>query len=64
MTVVRFPKESRVPELWTLKELCEVYQLSERYFRYRVKEGMPHKRYGNRLRFEPRDVRAWMDEHA
>ncbi|HEY3944482.1 MAG TPA: hypothetical protein VGL78_04580 [Solirubrobacteraceae bacterium] len=60
--VLRFPTERRhAPRLITLHELCEQYGFSERWFRYRLAEGMPAHRWGRRLRFDPVEVEEWME---
>ena len=61
--VIEFPIERRVTRrLVDLTELRELLGMSERWFRYRIAEGMPCKRYGRRLRFDPDEVEAWIEE--
>ena len=61
--VIRFPVERRhPPRLLTLRELQELFGYSERWWRYRCAEGLPTRRWGKRLRFDPEEVRAWLDE--
>jgi predicted DNA-binding transcriptional regulator AlpA len=61
--VVRFPLERRrARQLVDLPELLERFGMSERWFRYRIAEGMPAHRYGSRLRFDPVEVERWLKE--
>lgn len=61
--VIRFPVERRQPErLLNLVELQELYGGSERWWRYRISEGMPAHRWGKRLRFRPSEVERWLEE--
>lgn len=46
--------------LLTTVELADHLAMSERWIRYRLEEGMPHKRYGRSLRFKASDVDAWL----
>lgn len=63
MSIVRFPTERRQPRrLVDLAELRELHHMSERWFRYRIAEGMPTHRYGSRLRFDPAEVERWLEE--
>ena len=64
--LIRFPVERRQPRrLVPLGELIDCYGFSERWWRYRVAEGMPAHRFGRRaLRFDPVEVEAWMEEHS
>jgi predicted DNA-binding transcriptional regulator AlpA len=63
-TVIRFPLERRQPRrLVQLAELIELYGMSERWWRYRLAEGMPAHRFGKRaLRFDPAEVERWIEE--
>lgn len=58
--IVPFP--DRRERLVTLRELMERYSYSERWFRYRIADGMPCVRWGKRLRFRPDDVEQWLEE--
>lgn len=62
--VIRFPGGpggvEREP-LLTMRDLVERYKMSERWFRYRLVEGMPAHRWGGRLRFRASEIEAWMD---
>lgn len=62
-TVLRFPTERRHPRrLLPLSELCAQFSYSERWFRYRLAEGMPAHKYGGRLRFDAIEVERWLKE--
>jgi len=59
--VVPFPVERRRPRrLVSLAELMDLYGFSERWWRYRLKEGLPRHAWGRRLRFDVGEVEAWM----
>lgn len=61
--VVRFPIERRrPPQLVPLAGLQAKWGYSERWFRYRLAEGMPARRWGGRLRFDVAEVEAWLNE--
>jgi hypothetical protein len=61
--VIRFPVERRQPpRLVPLSELEACFGYSERWWRYRIKEGMPRHKWGSRLRFNLTEVGAWLDE--
>lgn len=61
--VIRFPVERRHPEPYVnLSELQELFGGSERWWRYRIKEGLPAHRWGKRLRFKPSEVERWLEE--
>lgn len=57
--VVPFPKRGSEP-LLTLRQVMERYGFSERWFRYRLKEGLPAHRWGGQWRFKASEVEAWM----
>jgi len=60
--VIRFPTERRqARRLVPMAELVEHFSFSTRFFRYRIKEGMPAHRFGNRLRFDLAEVEAWLE---
>lgn len=49
-------------EPWlTKRELADALSFSVRWVEYRVAEGMPHKIFGGRLRFQRTAVEAWLD---
>lgn len=50
------------PQVIDMAGLIQAFGYSERWWRYRIAEGMPHHRWGKRLRFEPDDVKQWLDE--
>lgn len=61
--VIAFPAHRRSPEpLLTMRDLTDRYQMSERWFRYRLAEGMPARRWGGGLRFRASEVEAWIEE--
>jgi predicted DNA-binding transcriptional regulator AlpA len=64
--LIRFPVERRQPRrLVSLSELIDAYGMSERWWRYRVAEGMPAHRFGRRaLRFDLTEVEQWMEAHS
>jgi hypothetical protein len=46
----------------SIAELQELYGFSERWWRSRVSEGMPVRRWGGRLRFSPSEVEDSLDK--
>ena len=58
--VIAFPTRS-ADRLLTLTELGERIGFSERWLRYRLKEGMPARRWGSRLRFDAPEVERWLE---
>lgn len=63
MSVVRFPVERTQPRrLVPLSELQDRLGGSERWWRYRIAEGMPARRWGKRLRFDVSEVERWLEE--
>jgi hypothetical protein len=44
------------------RELAEALGFSVRWVEYRVREGMPHRVFGGRLRFQRVAVESWLDE--
>ena len=60
--VIRFPVERRqAHRLVPLAGLQELFGYSERWWRYRLSEGMPRRKWGSRLRFSPSEVERWLD---
>jgi hypothetical protein len=56
----RFARRGREP--WcTKQELAEHLGFSVRWVELRVREGMPTRRMGQRLRFQISAVEAWLD---
>jgi predicted DNA-binding transcriptional regulator AlpA len=63
VSVLRFPVEQRqARRLLTLGELIGMFGYSERWWRYRLAEGLPSHKWGARLRFDPTEVREWLEE--
>jgi len=60
--VVELPGRGRVGRLLSLREMSERLGMSERWIRYRVAEGLPHRRYGQRLRFDAPEVERWLED--
>ncbi len=59
--VIRFPTERRATEaLLTLRQLMGRYGGSERWWRYRVAEGLPKHPWCGQWRFRATEVEAWM----
>lgn len=53
----------REPEpLLKMRDLVDRYQMSERWFRYRLAEGMPAHRWGGQWRFKASEVERWMEQ--
>jgi hypothetical protein len=63
--VIAFPRERAAPttRLVPLRELQELFAGSERWWRYRIAEGMPTHRYCAQLRFDPAEVERWLKEN-
>jgi excisionase family DNA binding protein len=59
--VIAFPGAPSERRL-TTAELAAHLAMSERWIRYRLEEGMPHRRYGRTLRFLASEVDAWLNE--
>ena len=51
-------------ELVDLVVLMQRFGFSERWWRYRIAEGLPVERWGNRLRFDPVAVRKWLNSQG
>jgi hypothetical protein len=47
--------------LVSLFELRERFGFSERWWRYRIAEGMPTRKWVGGLRFDPDEVEAWLE---
>lgn len=61
--VIQFPAHRREPEpLLTMAQLIDRYAKSERWFRYRLAEGMPAHKWGGTWRFRASEVEAWIEE--
>lgn len=60
--IIPFPTERRQAQrLVTLRELRELFGFSERWWRYRLAEGMPSRKWSGGLRFAPDEVQDWLD---
>ncbi len=60
--VIAFPTHRRHAEpLLELADLMERFGMSERWWRYRIAEGLPTVRWGGRLKFRATDVEVWME---
>jgi predicted DNA-binding transcriptional regulator AlpA len=60
--VIPFPAHrGRPARLLPLAELIDRYGFSERWWRYRIAEGMPKRKWGGRMRFDPDEVEQWME---
>ncbi len=60
--IIEFPQHRREPEpLLTIADLMERYGFSDRWWRYRLAEGMPAHRWGGRWRFRASEIEAWME---
>ena len=61
--IIEFPTDRRLGHrLISLSELQKRFGYSERWWRYRLAEGMPRHKWGCRLRFDPDEVAGWLDE--
>jgi predicted DNA-binding transcriptional regulator AlpA len=59
---VRFPLERRqARRLVDVRGLMQAFGYSERWWRYRISEGMPRYEWGKRLRFDPSQVEEWLE---
>ena len=60
--IIQFPGHRRRPEpLLDLPDLMAVWGYSERWWRYRIAEGLPVVRWGGRLKFRATEVEGWME---
>lgn len=65
--VIRFPVEragAPVEPLLTLAELQVLYGGSERWWRYRIAEGLTKHPWCGQWRFRASEVEAWMRENG
>ena len=58
--IIQFPGSRQAAPLLNLAELIEVFGYSERFWRYRIAEGMPTHRWAHRLRFRVDEVESWL----
>lgn len=47
--------------LLSVRELMALYGWSERWWRYRIAEGLPRRRWGGQWRFRASEVEAWIE---
>jgi excisionase family DNA binding protein len=62
--VIQFPQRAGFERALTVQELAEALGMSERWIAYRVREGMPSRRYGRARRFRLSEVEAWLQRRA
>jgi predicted DNA-binding transcriptional regulator AlpA len=56
-------RQRREPEpLLKMRDLIERFGFSDRWWRYRLAEGMPAHRWGGQWRFKASEVEAWMEQ--
>lgn len=48
--------------LWEIGDVAEYLRISERSVRRRMKEGLPHRFIGGKVRFIPSEVGGWVDD--
>lgn len=53
-----------LPTDYTLAEVAEAVQMSERWVRDRVREGAEHNRYGRKIRFSAEQVEKLRAAHT
>ena len=59
--IIAFPAHRREPEpMLTMRQLIERFGFSERWWRYRLADGMPAHRWGGQHRFRASEIEAWM----
>lgn len=59
------PLADRLPEpMLTLRQLQALFGYSSRWWRYRVKEGLPRHRWGGHYRYRASEVEAWLADRA
>lgn len=63
-TVVMLPGAGIARRYVALRELQQVFGFGERWWRYRIAEGMPVHRYAGSLRFDVDECRAWLEEQS
>ena len=48
--------------LWTAKDVAAYLKVSLSWVRHASAEGqVPHHRFGHNVRYEPEEIRAWME---
>lgn len=60
--VIQLGERRGAKRLLPLSEIIERFGYSERWWRYRLQEGLPCRRWGGRLRFDPSEVERWLEE--
>ena len=53
-----------VPPLWTTTDMSRFLRCTERQIFELRKEGMPTIKLGGLVRFDPSDVRTWMEKRS
>jgi excisionase family DNA binding protein len=54
-----------VKEFLTGKEMCSLLRISRStLLAKRIKEGLPHVRSGNLIRYPVRDIKKWIEERS
>jgi hypothetical protein len=53
--------DRQASRLVPLAELQTLYGFSTRWWRYRIREGLPSRKWLGGLRFDPAEVEAWLD---
>jgi predicted DNA-binding transcriptional regulator AlpA len=64
-SVFRLPLRPGAEPWLSKRQVAEHLGFSVRWVELRVREGMPHQRWGsNRLRFRVSDVETWLEERG
>jgi predicted DNA-binding transcriptional regulator AlpA len=58
----RLPGRAGIEPWLNKKQLAAHLSFSARWVELRVRDGMPHRRIGNRLRFRVSEVEEWLAE--
>lgn len=53
-----------LPGWLTLAQLADHLQVSERWLKYRIKEGMPSALIANRRKFRASEVEGWLEKEG
>ena len=61
--VIQFPTRER-ERLLKVSDLVRMYGFSERWWRYRIAEGLPRHRWGGQYRFYASEVEAWIERRG
>lgn len=54
--------DGRPLRLITIQQLADDVQMSDRWIREQVRNGIPHFKFGTSVRFDPFDARQWLRE--